>query len=89
MVKGQCNPDRQQLKKRKYNAMTMRTDINQNMATHKLTLKDLIFAPPAFFCFSANAQLAHLALPTTQIDSSQSQKSQFLPAQNLKYNGNK
>lgn len=58
--------------------MTLPTDIEREKATHKPTLKDLIFAPPAFFCFSANAQLAHLALPDTQTDPSQSQKSQFL-----------
>jgi len=57
--------------------MTLPTDIEREKATHKPTLKDLIFAPPAFFCFSANAQLAHLALPNTQTDPSQSQKSQF------------
>jgi hypothetical protein len=57
--------------------MTLPTDIEREKATHKPTLKDLIFAPPAFFCFSANAQLAHLALPDTQTDPSQSQKSQF------------
>ena len=57
--------------------MTSPTDIEREKATHKPTLKDLIFAPPAFFCFSANAQLAHLALPDTQTDPSQSQKSQF------------
>ena len=58
--------------------MTLLTDIEQEKTTHKPTLKDLIFAPPAFFCFTANAQLAHLALPVTQTDPSQSQKSQFL-----------
>jgi len=58
--------------------MTIQTDRKGNMATHKPTLKDLIFAPPSFFCFSANAQLAHLALPDIQTDPSQSQKSQFL-----------
>ena len=58
--------------------MTIQTDIICNRTTHNPTLKDLIFAPPAFFCFSANAQLAHLALPDTQTDHSQSQKSQFL-----------
>jgi hypothetical protein len=48
------------------------------MTTHNPTRKDLIYAPPTFFCFSAYAQLAHLALPDTQTDPSQSQKSQFL-----------
>jgi len=57
--------------------MTLPTDIEREKATHKPTLKDLIFAPPAFF-FSANTQLAHLALPDAQTDPSQSQKSQFL-----------
>jgi hypothetical protein len=51
MVKGQCNPDRQQLKKRKYNAMTMRTDINQNIATHKLTPERFNFCPSRIFLF--------------------------------------
>ncbi len=58
--------------------MKIQTDRKRNMTTHKPTLKDLIFAPPAFFCFYANAQLAHLALPETQTNPSQSQKSQFL-----------
>jgi hypothetical protein len=57
--------------------MTLQTDIEREKAAHKSTRKDLIFAPPAFFCFSAYAQLAHLALPDTQTDPSQSQKSQF------------
>lgn len=64
--------------------MTSPTDIEREKATHKPTLKDLIFAPPAFFCFSANAQSAHLALPDTQTDPSQSQKSQFLADPRLK-----
>lgn len=64
--------------------MTILTDIKRNMATHNPTRKDLIFAPPAFFCFSANAQLAHLALPDTQTDPSQSQKSQILAAPRLR-----
>lgn len=59
--------------------MTIQTDIKFNWTTHNPTRKDLIFAPPAFFCFSAYAQLAHLALPDTQTDPSQSQKSQFFP----------
>jgi len=37
-----------------------------NWATHDPIRRDLIFAPPAFFCFSANAQVAHLVLPDTQ-----------------------
>ena len=64
--------------------MTLPTDIEQEKATHKPTLKDLIFAPPAFFCFSAYAQLAHLALPATQTDPLQSQKSQFLADSRLR-----
>lgn len=48
-------------------------------ATHDPTRRDLIFAPPAFFCFSAIAQMAHLqnrtSRPTTQV----LQKSHFLP----------
>lgn len=44
---------------------------------NELTRKDLTFARPAFFCFSAYAQLAHLALSDTQAYASQSQKSQF------------
>lgn len=46
--------------------------------THRPTQKDLIFAPPTFFCFSATAQLAHLVLPDTPAYASQTQKSQFL-----------
>jgi hypothetical protein len=47
-------------------------------ATHDPTRRDLIFAPPAFFCFSADTQLAHWHLPYTQADPSQKPKSQFL-----------
>ncbi|MCX7929035.1 MAG: hypothetical protein N2558_05150 [Patescibacteria group bacterium] len=58
--------------------MTSLTGIEREKAAHKPILKDLIFAPPLFFCFSPNPQLAHLALPDTQTDPSQSQKSQSL-----------
>lgn len=58
--------------------MTILTDRKGNMETHKTTLKDLIFTIPRFFCFSANAQLAHLALPDSQTDPSHIPKSQSL-----------
>jgi hypothetical protein len=48
-----------------------------NWATHNPTSRDLIFAPSAFFCFSATAQVAHLVLPDTQANASQNQKSHF------------
>ncbi|MCK9481919.1 MAG: hypothetical protein M0R38_09205 [Bacteroidia bacterium] len=54
-------------------------DRSTSWATHDPTRRDLIFAPPAFFCFSADPQLAHLVLPDTQANASQNQKSQFLP----------
>jgi len=44
--------------------METKTNIKSNMATYRPTRRDLIFAPPAFFCFSANPHLAHLPLPT-------------------------
>lgn len=59
--------------------MTRETEILKT--EHDPTRKDLIFAGPAFFCFSAYAQLAHLALPDTQCYASQSQKSQFFARQ--------
>lgn len=43
--------------------------------------KDLIFVQRTFFCFSATAQVAHLVLPDTQTNTSQNQKSHFLPTQ--------
>jgi hypothetical protein len=46
--------------------------------SHRILRKDRTSIPPAFFCFSAYAQLAHLALPHAQIFPSQNQKSQFL-----------
>lgn len=55
--------------------MTRETEILKTQ--HEQTRKDLIFARPAFFCFSAYAQLAHLVLPDTQANPSQTQKSQF------------
>lgn len=58
--------------------MTLPTDIEREKATHKPTLKDLIFDPSAFYGFSANAQLAHLVLPDPQTDPSKSKKSQFI-----------
>jgi hypothetical protein len=68
--------------------MTLPTDIEREKATQKPTLKDLIFAQPSFFCFSANAVLAHWLLhlpskPTVQ----QKPKSQFCPPinDNFKY----
>lgn len=55
--------------------MTRETEIIKTES--EMIRKDLIFALPAFFCFSAYAQLAHLALFDTQAYASQSQKSQF------------
>jgi hypothetical protein len=59
--------------------MTTETENIKTWTTHDPTRKDLIFAPPAFFCFSAIAQMAHLqnrtSRPTTQV----LQKSHFLP----------
>jgi hypothetical protein len=49
--------------------MTTETENIKTWTTHDPTRKDLIFAPPAFFCFSAIAQMAHLqnrpSRPTT------------------------
>jgi hypothetical protein len=58
--------------------MTIPTDIKREKATHKPTMKDLILAPPTFFCFSANPQLAHFASPNTQADASACKKAKFL-----------
>lgn len=57
--------------------MTPQPDIKRNPTAFNPTQKDLIFAPPTFFCFSASAQLTHLVLTNTQTDLSQNQKSQF------------
>jgi hypothetical protein len=47
--------------------------------SHNPTQRDLIFAPTAFFCFSAIAQMAHLQNRTSQPTSQVLQKSHFLP----------
>ena len=78
MVKKTLQPCKHPLERKNLMTIMIQTDRNDNMASHKPTLKDLIFDPSAFYGFSANAQLAHLALPDTQTDHSQSQKSQFL-----------
>jgi hypothetical protein len=57
--------------------MTIKPDLESNSTTHNPTRKDLIFAPPIFFGFNANVQMAHLVLPDTRANASQNQKSQF------------
>lgn len=58
--------------------MTTETENIMTWTSHDPTQRDLIFALPAFFCFSATAQMAHLqnrtSRPTTQV----LQKSHFL-----------
>ena len=57
--------------------MTPQPDIKHYPTALFPTQKNLIFAPPTFFCFFADAQLAHLVLHDTHADPSQNQKSQF------------
>jgi len=78
--KKTTTPKKQTNKNRKIKlTMTTETENIKTWTTHDPTRKDLIFAPPAFFCFSAIAQMAHLqnrtSRPTTQV----LQKSHFLP----------
>jgi len=78
MVKKTLQPCKHPLERKNLMTITIQTDRNDNMASHKPTLKDLIFDPSAFYGFSANAQLAHLVLLDTQTDPSKSKKSQFI-----------
>jgi len=59
--------------------MTKETEKIKAWTTHDPTRKDLIFTPPAFFCFSANAQMAHLQNHTSPPKTQVLQKSHFLP----------
>lgn len=75
MVEKPCNPYKLPLENE--NNMIQTTDIEREKATHISTQKDLIFVPPAFFCFSANPQMAHLQNHTNPPKSKVLQKSHF------------
>lgn len=64
MVKRQRHQIKQ-VDKEKSNVLTMQTrpDIFCENSTHKPTRRDLIFARPAIFCFSADTQCKSVASP--------------------------